>query len=107
MIKCKCVVCISVKTPGGISERQTLTDIVLQGDGSILVSVQVDSIGQECSQSGNGYLYKDCLPVGMLGLVDDTIGVTEVGYKAQMMNAFMNVKMAEMGIFSPVQEIIW
>ena len=88
---------MAVNTPGGISERQTLTDIVLQGDtfGSILASVQVDSIGQECSQSGYGYLYKDCLPVGMLGLVDDTIGVTEVGYKAQMMNAFMNVKTAE------------
>ena len=88
---------MAVNTPGGISERQTLTDIVLQGDtfGSILASVQVDSIGQECLQSGYGYLYKDCLPVGMLGLVDDTIGVTEVGYKAQMMNAFMNVKTAE------------
>ena len=31
----------------------------------------------------------------MLGLVDDTIGITEAGYKAQMMNAFMNVKTAE------------
>ena len=31
----------------------------------------------------------------MLGLVDDTIGITEVGYKAQMMNAFMNIKTAE------------
>ena len=43
----------------------------------------------------NGYMYKESLPVGMLGLVDDTIGVTEVGYKAQMMNAFFNVKTAE------------
>jgi hypothetical protein len=88
---------MAVNSQGVISDRQTLTDIVLQGDtfGSILASVQVDSIGQECLQSGYGYLYKDCLPVGMLGLVDDTIGITEVGYKAQMMNAFMNVKTAE------------
>ena len=34
----------------------------------------------------------------MLGLVDDTIGVTEVGYKAQMMNAVFNVKTAEKGL---------
>ena len=88
---------MAVNTPGGLSERQTITNSVLQGDtwGSLLASVQVDSIGQECLQSGYSYLYKDSLPVGMLGLVDDTIGITEAGYKAQMMNAFMNVKTAE------------
>ena len=87
---------MSVNTPDGLSERQVLKNIVLQGDtfGSILASVQVDTIGQECSQSGYGYNYKDILPVGMLGLVDDIIGITEVGYKAQMMNAFMNIKTA-------------
>ena len=91
---------MAVNSAGGLTERQTLTDIVLQGDtfGSILASVQVDSIGQECAQSGYGYQYKDSLPVGMLGLVDDTIGITEAGYKAQMLNAFMNIKTAEKGV---------
>ena len=91
---------MAVNTPDGLSKRQTLNNIVLQGDtfGSILASVQVDTIGQECSESGYGYKYKDILPVGILGLVDDTIGVTEVGYKAQMMNAFFNVKTAEKGL---------
>ena len=91
---------MAVNTPDGLSERQTIENIVLQGDtwGSILASVQVDTIGQECSESGYGYFYKDVLPVGLLGLVDDTIGVTEVGYKAQMMNAFLNVKTAEKGL---------
>ena len=91
---------MAVNTPDGLSERQVLKNIVLQGDtfGSILASVQVDTIGQECLQSGYGYNYKDILPVGMLGLVDDIIGITEVGYKAQMMNAFMNIKTAEKGL---------
>jgi hypothetical protein len=31
----------------------------------------------------------------MLGLVDDTICITEAGYTAQMMNAFFNIKTAE------------
>ena len=31
----------------------------------------------------------------MLGFVDDTIGITEAGYKAQMFNAFFNIKTAE------------
>ena len=91
---------MAVNTPYGLSERQTLKNIILQCDtwGSLLASVQVDMIGQKCSESGYGYKYKDLLPVGMLGLVDDTIGVTEVGYKAQMMNAFFNVKTAEKGL---------
>ena len=38
----------------------------------------------------------------MLGLVDDTIGVTEAGYKAQQMNAYFNVKTAEKSLqFGP------
>ena len=91
---------MAVNTPGGITERQVIENTVLQGDtwGSILASVQVDTIAQECSEEGYGYLYKNILPVGILGLVDDTIGVTETGYQAQMMNAFLNVKTAEKGL---------
>ena len=88
---------MAVKTPSGLTERQTIENIVLQGDtwGSILASVQVNSIGKECLQAGHFYLYKDILPVGFLGLVDDVIGITLAGYQAQMMNAFLNVKSAE------------
>ena len=97
---------MAVNTPYGLSERQTLKNIVLQCDtwGSLLASVQVDMIGQKCSESGYGYKYKDSLPVGMLGLVDDTIGVTEVGYKAQMMSAFFNVQTAEKGLHFGVKK---
>ena len=39
---------MAVKTPGGLTNRQVLRNIVLQGDtwGSILASVQVDKIGR-------------------------------------------------------------
>ena len=60
-----------------------------------MASVQVDSIGKEIEQSGLGYQYKDILPVSLLGLVDDIIGITDAGYKAQQMNAVLNVKTAE------------
>ena len=88
---------MAVNTPSGLSERQTLENVVLQGDtwGSILASVQVDSIGKEVEKSGLGYLYKDVLPVSMLGLVDDMIGVTTAGYKTQQLDALLNVKTAE------------
>ena len=60
-----------------------------------MASVQVDSIGKEIEQSGLGYQYKDILPVSLLGLVDDIIGITEAGYKSQQMNAILNIKTAE------------
>ena len=76
---------MAVKTPSGLTERQTIKNCALLGDtfGSILASVQVDSIGKECMKEGHSYLYKEILPVGFLGLVDDIIGVTEAGIKAQ------------------------
>ena len=47
---------MAVNTPNGLTVRQILENIVLQGDtwGSLLASVQVDSIGKECSESGYG-----------------------------------------------------
>jgi hypothetical protein len=88
---------MAVKTPTGLTERQVIRDTVLQGDtfGSILASVQVDAIGQECMKAGYFYKYKDKLPIGFLGLVDDIVGITEVGYKAQQLNAFINLKTSE------------
>ena len=88
---------MAVKTPTGLTERQNVENIVLQGDtwGSILASVQVDAIAKECVLAGLGYNYKDRLPISLLGLVDDTIGVTEAGFKATQMNTFMNVRTAD------------
>ena len=75
---------MAVNTPSGISERQIIKNNVLQGDtfGSLMASVQVDTIGKACVDSGFGYKYKDSLVVSLLGMVDDMIGVTEAGYKA-------------------------
>ena len=88
---------MAVNTPSGLSERQIILNSVLQGDtfGSILASVQVDTIGKDCEESDYGYHYKDSLKVSLLGLVDDMIGVTEVGFKAQQMNALINIKITK------------
>ena len=97
---------MAVKTTNGLTERQVIKDIVLQGDtwGSLLASVQVDSIGKECQEAGYGYMYMDSLPISMLGLVDDLVGVTEAGYQAQQMNTFMNIKTAEKSLqFGPTK----
>ena len=88
---------MAVNTPDGPTQRNTIENCVLQGDtfGSLLASVQVDSIGKECAETEYGYEYQNILPIGMLGLVDDTICISKAGHKAKMMNAFFNVKTAE------------
>ena len=97
---------MAINTTEGLTERQVIKDCVLQGDtwGSLLASNQVDRIGQECLESGLGYKYKECLDVGMLGFVDDSVGITEAGYKAQLFNALFNIKTAEKSLQFGVQK---
>ena len=84
---------MAVKTTCGLTSRQTIRNSVLQGDtfGSLLASVQVDTIAQNVSEAGIGYLYNKELPINILGLVDDMIGVTEAGHKTQIMNTILHI----------------
>ena len=73
---------------------------VLQGDtfGSLLASVQVDTIAKDVAKADVGYKYKEELEVPILGLVDDLIGISEAGHKAQIINTILNLKSAEKGL---------
>ena len=64
-----------------------------------IASAQVDSITRKCESQGFGYLYKGILPIGALGQVDDTIGISEAGHKAISMHTFINQKTAEKGLW--------
>ena len=88
---------MAVKTPGGLTDRQTMKNLVLQGDtwGSIMASVQVDAICKDVEKAGLGIKHKNSLEISTLALVDDIIGVSEAGYKAVQMNSVINVKTAE------------
>ena len=87
---------MAVKTVYGQTERQTVNSTVLQGEtwASLLASVQVDSISKECQSACFGYLYKQEICITNLGLIDDFLGITEPGFKAQQMNSFFNIKTA-------------
>ena len=41
------------------------------------------------------YKFKGKVPVPILSMVDDTIGVTEAGYKSDQFNSYLNVKSAD------------
>ena len=100
ILKANQTVYMAVKTPGGLTEWVMIENSVLQGDtfGSLLASVQVDAIAKEVEKAGIGYNYKEELPINILGLVDDLIGVTEAGFKTQIMNTILNLKSAEKGL---------
>ena len=70
-------------------------EIILQGDvfGPIECSVSVDSFGKECLlEDKHLYYYKDEVPVPILTMVDDALAITECGFKASEMNAYLNTK---------------
>ena len=66
---------MAVKTSGGLTNRQIITNSVLQGDtwGPMMASVQVEKIGKSVEEAGIGYLYKNQLPIIILGLIDDVV----------------------------------
>ena len=67
-----------------------MTDLVFQGDtwGSMLASVQVDTIRIECLERGYGYRYKDTLMANTLGMVDALIGITEANGDLDFIETF-------------------
>ena len=87
---------MAVKTEYGLTERQTIGDVILQGD-------ILEAFWPQCKQIIfvkllsllDGVKYKDEVDISILALVDDLIGVTKPGYKAQQMNVIINAKTAE------------
>ena len=86
---------LAVKTPIGLSERDTVEDIVQQGDvfGPIECSVQIDTFGKEClTEEKYLYYYKGHIGIPPLAMVDDLTSVSSCGIKSVMMNSYLNAK---------------
>ena len=67
---------VSVKTPFGFTERETIERVVMQGEvfGPLCCSVQVDTFGKECVQKEKYlYKYKEVVGVPPLSMVDDLV----------------------------------
>ena len=88
---------VAVKLPwGSITERKKLSNIEMQGTviTSIKCSVQMDTLGPECENRGEGiYKYKNCLPIPPLGMVDDVLAVGYCGSDSIKVNAIIQSKM--------------
>ena len=88
---------VAVQTPNGLTKRETIKEIVMQGDvlAPLISSLQVDTMGKECVEEDKHlYYYKDLVPIPPLGLVDDLFTISTCGYKTKMLNNFINSKAA-------------
>ena len=79
----------------------------MQGDtwATAIAASQVDSFGKEMINENLRYMYKylEEVPIPILGMVDDIIGVAEAGFKTQLLNAFSNVKNADRNLHFGVE----
>ena len=76
---------IAVKTPVGTTERFKMDRIEMQGTkfSNIKCSIQIDTLGKECYNSGEGlFIYKNAVYVPPLGMIDDIVSFAKSGSDA-------------------------
>ena len=86
---------IAVKTPVGKTGRQSIKNVITQGDvfGPMFCSKQVDNFGQECLEKGNyTYMYRGEVEIPPLSMVDDVLCILECGFKTTMSHAYISFK---------------
>ena len=86
---------VAVKTPFGLTTKEKVNRIVLQGDvwGPLQCSVLVDSIGKECLEENKLlYNYKGNVKIPPLAMVDDIVAVSECGMDTVDINSYLNTK---------------
>ena len=86
---------VAVNTPNGLTSRDSVERIVLQGDvfGPLECSVLVDTIGKECiDEEKHLFMYKDVVGIPPLAMIDDLITLSECGIESIKTNAFLNAK---------------
>ena len=84
---------VSIRTPGGLTERFELNNIEMQGTflGPIKASVQLDTLGRDCYQRQEGlYLYNGCVSVPPLQMIDDLASFSVCSPQSIVTNAIIN-----------------
>ena len=86
---------VAIKTPFGITKRESMKQIVMQGEifGPLCCSVTIDTIGKECiEEKRNLYYYKKKVAVPPLAMIDDLLCLSKCGINSVKANAFINAK---------------
>ena len=88
---------VRVKTPVGETEKFDLEEIEMQGTvlAPLKCSVQTDSIAKDCYTQKRGiFIYKECVFIPPLWMIDDCITFSICGQKSLIMNEIINTKIA-------------
>ena len=86
---------IAVKTPGGLTERKSISNKIMQGDvlGPLVSSNMVDKyVGERAMETGQIYMYKNKVKIPPLVMQDDILIISECGFKSRKMNQFLNTQ---------------
>ena len=86
---------VAVKTPSGLTRRENINQIVMQGEvlGPIECSVTIDTFGKEClAEQKYLYSYKGLVAVPPLAMVDDLACISVCGLETVQMNGYINAK---------------
>ena len=86
---------IAVNTPYGLTERESISEIVAQGDvfSPSLCAVQVDTHGKLCLENYKHlYQYKGEVGLPPLAMIDDLLLIQNCGYKSAALNAYINAR---------------
>jgi hypothetical protein len=86
---------VAVQTPHGISRRDKFEGILMQGDvlTPLISSLQIDTMEKEClDQQKHLFYFRDSVPIGPMGMVDELLTISESGVKTSLMNQYINFK---------------
>ena len=86
---------IPIKVNNKLTKRFSVKELVMQGSvwGSLKCSTTMDKLNKEMLKEDTlkYYYQKDKdIPIGVLGMVDDTIDISECGHQAVQKNAILN-----------------
>ena len=87
---------VAIKTPGGISERTNISNIIMQGSvwGSLCCVVLMDKLGKLVyNQPELLYQYRGEVAVPPLQMVDDVLGVQNCSPQSLQLNSVINTFM--------------
>ena len=80
-----------------MSEEKTFDRLVLQGDtwGPSMAANQVDTLGKQLLVEKPDYLYKykGYVPIGILGMVDDIVGLVKMVFMLQSLMLLSTLKL--------------
>ena len=91
----------AVKTPTGMTDTRTINNKIMKGDvlSPLISSNMVDkNIVDPAISSRNVYMYKNMVEIPPLVMQDDTLSVSECGFKTTKINSLINTRTKIMGL---------